>query len=316
MKLSTAATALSAVVGLSACTMTAAAADTPVPADAPPHIADVLTDDGRLIPNWSRDLTNSASCADVAGTPYMDNPVKEGFPPMLDADRDGISCESNGDDDAARAVAIDPWEGSGIPLQEGYVFPNCDTAYAGGNSYPFPVWFPFSAAVLDGDGDGMACETNGDDAASFTGVVHPVPLAGGEVLPGTGSPETPVESAPAEPTPAESAPTTPPTAAAPATAPTAAVTAAPAPVAPVPVASAPEAAAPAAQAPASAAPAAPAVPAAEASAPAAKGSQVETVPVGGADTGASSKGWTGAFAGGALAALAGAGMLLRRAMKR
>ena len=66
-----------------------------------------------------------------------------------------------------------------------------------------------------------------------------------------------------------------------------------------------EAAAPAAQAPAAAAPAA--------AAPA-TGSQVEEVPVGGADTGVSeSPNRTGLLAGGAIAALVGGGLLLRRA---
>ena len=78
-----------------------------------------------------------------------------------------------------------------------------------------------------------------------------------------------------------------------------------------------EAAPPAAAAPAAPAPATgtPAAEAPAAAAPAAEGSQVEQVPVGGADTGVSeSPNRTGLLAGGgALAALAGAGLLLRRA---
>ncbi|ALB04131.1 hypothetical protein KPaMU14_00400 [Kocuria palustris] len=103
----------------------------------------------------------------------------------------------------------------------------------------------------------MACETNGDDDAAFTGVIHEAPLV-------------------TEPV-------------------------APAPAPEMPTGEAPTAEAPAAQAPAAAA-------------SAAEGSQVEEVPVGGADTGVSeSPSRTGLLAGGAIAALVGGGLLLRRA---
>ncbi|WP_144790609.1 excalibur calcium-binding domain-containing protein [Kocuria palustris] len=289
MKKTTATTALAATIGLSAWTMTAAlavapteapaepapvtapaeaapapapAAEQPVAEQAPAPAAEAPAAEGAapeevVIPDWSRDLDNSVSCADAVGTPYMDNVLKPGLPPVLDADGDGIMCESNGDDDAARAVSLDPWEGAAPPLPAGYVYPNCDTAYDLGLAYAAPVSLPFFGAHLDPDGDGMACETNGDDDAAFTGVVHEAPLAV----------DTP----------------------------------APAPVAPG--AAAPADQAPAAQAPAAEAPAA------------AEKSQVEEVPVGGADTGASgSQGRTALFAGGgALAALVGAGLLARRA---
>lgn len=160
-------------------------------------------------------------------------------------------CESNGDDDAARIFSLDPWEGAAPPLALDYVYPNCDTAFAvSGRPYPFPVLMQFAGPHLDPDGDDIACETNGDDDAAFTGVIHEAPL-------GTE------------------------------------------PVAPAPAPAAAEA--PAAQAPAAAA-------------PAAEGAQVEQVPVGGADTGVSeSPNRTGLLAGGAVAALVGGGLLLRRA---
>lgn len=267
MKKTAAATVLAATIGLSAWTMTAALAVAPTeaPAEPAPVTAPEEAASGDLvIPDWSRDLDNSVSCADAVGTPYMDNVLKEGMPPILDADGDGIMCESNGDDDSARAVALDPWEGASAPIQPGYVFPNCDTAYSIGIRYPSPTTFQFLDSSLDPDGDGMACETNGDDDAAFTGVIHDVPLVTDPVAP---MPEAP---------------------------------------APAPAPGAPDSGTPAAEAPA---------PAAEAPVPA-EGSQVEEMPVGGAETGVSERqGRTALFAGGALAALAGAGVLARRATK-
>lgn len=283
MKKTTATTALTATIGLSAWTMTAAFAVAPAPApadpapvaapaEAPPEDVQAPLEDGIVaesgatapaaeeivIPDWARDLENNVSCADAVGTPYQDNVLKPGWPSILDADGDGIMCESNGDDDAARAPSLDPWEGAGPPLPAGYVYPNCDTAFAvSGRPYPFPMFMQFTGPHLDIDGDGMACETNGDDDAAFTGVIHEAPLV-----------TEPVAPAPAPETPTGEAPT---------------------------------AEAPAAQAPAAAA-------------SAAEGSQVEEVPVGGADTGVSeSPNRTGLLAGGAIAALVGGGLLLRRA---
>ncbi|MCT1602652.1 hypothetical protein M3E18_08145 [Kocuria sp. p3-SID1433] len=271
MKKTTATTALAATLGLSAWTMTAALAVAPAPAEAASEDVQAPLEDGLVdesgatapaaeeivIPDWARDLENNVSCADAVGTPYQDNVLKPGWPSILDADGDGIMCESNGDDDAARAISLDPWEGAAPPLALDYVYPNCDTAFAiSGRPYPFPMFMQFTGPHLDIDGDGMACETNGDDDAAFTGVIHEAPLV-------------------TEP------------------------------VAPAPAPSAAEA--PAAEAPAAAAPAA--------AAPAAEGAQVEEVPVGGADTGVSgSPNRTGLLAGGgALAALAGGGLLIRRA---
>ena len=279
MKKTTATTALAATIGLSAWTMTAAFAVAPAPAPADPAsvaapaeaapedvqapLEDGIVDESGatappaeeiVIPDWARDLENNVSCADAVGTPYQDNVLKPGWPSILDADGDGIMCESNGDDDAARAPSLDPWEGAGPPLPVGYVYPNCDTAFAvSGRPYPFPMFMQFTGPHLDIDGDGMACETNGDDDAAFTGVIHEAPLV-----------TEPVAPAPAPQTPTGEAPT--------------------------------------AQAPAAAA-------------SAAGGSQVEEVPVGGADTGVSeSPNRTGLLAGGAvLSALAGAGLLVRRA---
>lgn len=279
MKKTTATTALTATIGLSAWTMTAAFAVAPAPAPADPAsvaapaeaapedvqapLEDGIVDESGatappaeeiVIPDWARDLENNVSCADAVGTPYQDNVLKPGWPSILDADGDGIMCESNGDDDAARAPSLDPWEGAGPPLPVGYVYPNCDTAFAvSGRPYPFPMFMQFTGPHLDIDGDGMACETNGDDDAAFTGVIHEAPLV-----------TEPVAPAPAPQTPTGEAPT--------------------------------------AQAPAAAA-------------SAAGGSQVEEVPVGGADTGVSeSPNRTGLLAGGAvLSALAGAGLLVRRA---
>ena len=279
MKKTTATTALAATIGLSAWTMTAAFAVAPAPAPADPAsvaapaeaapedvqapLEDGIVDESGatapaaeeiVIPDWARDLENNVSCADAVGTPYQDNVLKPGWPSILDADGDGIMCESNGDDDAARAPSLDPWEGAGPPLPVGYVYPNCDTAFAvSGRPYPFPMFMQFTGPHLDIDGDGMACETNGDDDAAFTGVIHEAPLV-----------TEPVAPAPAPQTPTGEAPT--------------------------------------AQAPAAAA-------------SAAEGSQVEEVPVGGADTGVSeSPNRTGLLAGGAvLSALAGAGLLVRRA---
>ena len=277
MKKTTATTALAATIGLSAWTMTAAFAVAPAPAPADPAPEDVQAalEDGIVdesgatapaaeeivIPDWARDLENNVSCADAVGTPYQDNVLKPGWPSILDADGDGIMCESNGDDDAARAPSLDPWEGAGPPLPVGYVYPNCDTAFAvSGRPYPFPMFMQFTGPHLDIDGDGMACETNGDDDAAFTGVIHEAPLV-------------------TEPV-------------------------APAPAPEMPTGEAPTAEAPAAQAPAAAA-------------SAAEGSQVEEVPVGGADTGVSeSPSRTGLLAGGAIAALVGGGLLLRRARQR
>ncbi|MCM3330524.1 hypothetical protein [Kocuria palustris] len=278
MKKTTATTALAATLGLSAWTMTAALAVAPAPAPSDPApvaapaeaasedvqapLEDGLFDgseDGLfaesgatapaaeeiVIPDWARDLENNVSCADAVGTPYQDNVLKPGWPSILDADGDGIMCESNGDDDAARAISLDPWEGAAPPLALDYVYPNCDTAFAvSGRPYPFPMFMQFTGPHLDIDGDGMACETNGDDDAAFTGVIHEAPLVTEPVAP------------------------------------------APAPAA--------------AEAPAAEAPAA--------------GAQVEEVPVGGADTGVSeSPSRTGLLAGGAIAALVGGGLLLRRA---
>lgn len=279
MKKTTATTALTATIGLSAWTMTAAFAVAPAPAPADPAsvaapaeaapedvqapLEDGIVDESGatapaaeeiVIPDWARDLENNVSCADAVGTPYQDNVLKPGWPSILDADGDGIMCESNGDDDAARAPSLDPWEGAGPPLPVGYVYPNCDTAFAvSGRPYPFPMFMQFTGPHLDIDGDGMACETNGDDDAAFTGVIHEAPLV-----------TEPVAPAPAPETPTGEAPT--------------------------------------AEAPAAAA-------------SAAEGSQVEEVPVGGADTGVSeSPNRTGLLAGGAvLSALAGAGLLVRRA---
>lgn len=290
MKKTTATTALAATIGLSAWTMTAAVAVAPAPVEAPAETApadvsapleDGIVDESGatapvgeeiVIPDWARDLENNVSCADAVGTPYQDNVLKPGLPPILDADGDGIMCESNGDDDAARAPSLDPWEGAAPPLPAGYVYPNCDTAYDTGAAFPFPALGPYAAPHLDPDGDGVACESNGDDDAAFTGVIHEVPLVTEPVVP-----------APAP---------------------------APAAQAPAPAAEAPAAQAPAAQAPTAEAPAAPA-----AAVPAAEGSQVKEVPVGGADTGVSeSPNRTGLLAGGAvLSALAGAGLLVRRA---
>lgn len=274
MKKTTATTALAATIGLSAWTMTAAFAVAPAPAPADPAEAapedvqapleDGIVDESGatapaaeeiVIPDWARDLENNVSCADAVGTPYQDNVLKPGWPSILDADGDGIMCESNGDDDAARAPSLDPWEGAGPPLPVGYVYPNCDTAFAvSGRPYPFPMFMQFTGPHLDIDGDGMACETNGDDDAAFTGVIHEAPLV-----------TEPVAPAPAPETPTGEAPT--------------------------------------AQAPAAAA-------------SAAGGSQVEEVPVGGADTGVSeSPNRTGLLAGGAIAALVGGGLLLRRARR-
>lgn len=272
MKKTTATTALAATIGLSAWTMTAAFAVAPAPAPADPApvaepaeaapedvqapLEDGIVDESGatapaaeeiVIPDWARDLENNVSCADAVGTPYQDNVLKPGWPSILDADGDGIMCESNGDDDAARAPSLDPWEGAGPPLPVGYVYPNCDTAFAvSGRPYPFPMFMQFTGPHLDIDGDGMACETNGDDDAAFTGVIHEAPLVTEPVAP------------------------------------------APAPAA--------------AEAPAAEAPAA--------------GAQVEEVPVGGADTGVSeSPNRTGLLAGGAIAALVGGGLLLRRARR-
>lgn len=274
MKKTTATTALAATIGLSAWTMTAAFAVAPAPAPADPAEAapedvqapleDGIVDESGatapaaeeiVIPDWARDLENNVSCADAVGTPYQDNVLKPGWPSILDADGDGIMCESNGDDDAARAPSLDPWEGAGPPLPVGYVYPNCDTAFAvSGRPYPFPMFMQFTGPHLDIDGDGMACETNGDDDAAFTGVIHEAPLV-----------TEPVAPAPAPETPTGEAPT--------------------------------------AEAPAAAA-------------SAAEGSQVEEVPVGGADTGVSeSPNRTGLLAGGAIAALVGGGLLLRRARR-
>lgn len=260
MKKTTATTALAATIGLSAWTMTAAFAVAPAPADPAPEDVQAPLEDGIVdesgatapaaeeivIPDWARDLENNVSCADAVGTPYQDNVLKPGWPSILDADGDGIMCESNGDDDAARAISLDPWEGAAPPLALDYVYPNCDTAFAiSGRPYPFPMFMQFTGPHLDIDGDGMACETNGDDDAAFTGVIHEAPLVTEPVAP------------------------------------------APAPAA--------------AEAPAAEAPAA--------------GAQVEEVPVGGADTGVSeSPSRTGLLTGGgALAALAGGGLLIRRA---
>ncbi|KUG54617.1 hypothetical protein [Kocuria palustris] len=275
MKKTTATTALAATIGLSAWTMTAAFAVAPAPAPADPAEAapedvqapleDGIVDEsgatapaaeGIVIPDWARDLENNVSCADAVGTPYQDNVLKPGWPSILDADGDGIMCESNGDDDAARAPSLDPWEGAGPPLPVGYVYPNCDTAFAvSGRPYPFPMFMQFTGPHLDIDGDGMACETNGDDDAAFTGVIHEAPLVTEPVAPAP-APETPTGEAPAAEAPA-------------------------------------------------------------AAASAAEGSQVEEVPVGGADTGVSeSPNRTGLLAGGAIAALVGGGLLLRRARQR
>ncbi|WP_431790343.1 hypothetical protein [Kocuria palustris] len=279
MKKTTATTALAATIGLSAWTMTAAFAVAPAPAPADPApvaapaeaapgdvqapLEDGIVDESGatapaaeeiVIPDWARDLENNVSCADAVGTPYQDNVLKPGWPSILDADGDGIMCESNGDDDAARAPSLDPWEGAGPPLPVGYVYPNCDTAFAvSGRPYPFPMFMQFTGPHLDIDGDGMACETNGDDDAAFTGVIHEAPLVTEPVAPAP-APETPTGEAPAAEAPA-------------------------------------------------------------AAASAAEGSQVEEVPVGGADTGVSeSPNRTGLLAGGAvLSALAGAGLLVRRA---
>ena len=275
MKKTTATTALAATIGLSAWTMTAAFAVAPAPAPADPAEAapedvqapleDGIVDESGatapaaeeiVIPDWARDLENNVSCADAVGTPYQDNVLKPGWPSILDADGDGIMCESNGDDDAARAPSLDPWEGAGPPLPVGYVYPNCDTAFAvSGRPYPFPMFMQFTGPHLDIDGDGMACETNGDDDAAFTGVIHEAPLVTEPVAPAP-APETPTGEAPAAEAPA-------------------------------------------------------------AAASAAEGSQVEEVPVGGADTGVSeSPNRTGLLAGGAIAALVGGGLLLRRARQR
>lgn len=274
MKKTTATTALAATIGLSAWTMTAAFAVAPAPAPADPAEAapedvqapleDGIVDESGatapaaeeiVIPDWARDLENNVSCADAVGTPYQDNVLKPGWPSILDADGDGIMCESNGDDDAARAPSLDPWEGAGPPLPVGYVYPNCDTAFAvSGRPYPFPMFMQFTGPHLDIDGDGMACETNGDDDAAFTGVIHEAPLVTEPVAPAP-APETPTGEAPAAEAPA-------------------------------------------------------------AAASAAEGSQVEEVPVGGADTGVSeSPNRTGLLAGGAIAALVGGGLLLRRARR-
>ena len=274
MKKTTATTALAATIGLSAWTMTAAVAVAPAPVEASAETApadvsapleDGIVDESGatapvgeeiVIPDWARDLENNVSCADAVGTPYQDNVLKPGLPPILDADGDGIMCESNGDDDAARAPSLDPWEGAAPPLPAGYVYPNCDTAFAvSGRPYPFPMFMQFTGPHLDIDGDGMACETNGDDDAAFTGVIHEAPLVTEPVAPAP-APETPTGEAPAAEAPA-------------------------------------------------------------AAASAAEGSQVEEVPVGGADTGVSeSPNRTGLLAGGAIAALVGGGLLLRRARQR
>ena len=313
MKKTTATTALAATVGLSAWTMAAALAVAPAPAEAPSGPALEVTpgpsvdgigqgDDGAgpggdgERPVWADEFDKLDSCADVVGTRYVDVVLPYGFPSFLDVDGDGVMCESNGDDD--RTDRPDLWENGVPPYPVGYVFPNCDTAYHYGPPYPFPVEGPFSGSHLDPDGDGVACESNGDDDAAFTGVIETIPL---------------VTHAPA-PAPAP----VPAPAPAPAPAPTGQVAsaeapAAEAPAAPAPAAQAPAAAAPAAQTPAAEAPAA-AHPAA-AGAPAAEGSQVKQVPVGGADTGVpESQNRAGLLVGGgALTALAGLGLLIRRA---
>ena len=227
MKKTTATTALAATIGLSAWPMTAAVAVAPAPVEASAETApadvsapleDGIVDESGatapvgeeiVIPDWARDLENNVSCADAVGTPYQDNVLKPGLPPILDADGDGIMCESNGDDDAARAPSLDPWEGAGPPLPAGYVYPNCDTAFAiSGRPYPFPMFMQFTGPHLDIDGDGMACETNGDDDAAFTGVIHEAPLVTEPVAPAP-APETPTGEAPTAEAPAAEAPAAP-----------------------------------------------------------------------------------------------------------
>lgn len=233
----TATSALAALVGLSAWSMTAAVAVTPAPiADETPGSAVSVT------------AGPYAGCGvarlDGASDFGADTP---GFAPHLDVDGDGIACESSGDDEG---YLLQP-DGSVLRLSElppssivvgpdSVVYDTCADARAAG-ALPLLHLEPGYGFYLDRNLNGVACEDAADE------------------VPGAG---VPAPSAPAQPSPA-----------------------APTPEAPQ-VDEAP---------------------------------QIEEVPVGGADTGAAqSSDRTSLLVGGsvlALVGLAGAGLLLRRGIK-
>ncbi|GGG58302.1 hypothetical protein GCM10011374_21420 [Kocuria dechangensis] len=79
------------------------------------------------------------------------------FDPTLDGDGDGYGCDNS--DFPLAPVLTAP--GSVVTDTTANSFPNCDTAAAYG-AYDIPVGDPRYAAHLDGDSDGIACETGGD----------------------------------------------------------------------------------------------------------------------------------------------------------
>lgn len=181
MKKLTAPSALAALVGLSAWSMTAAVAVTPsitpaAPAEeAPPSEASAVTG-----PYAGCGVARLDGSSDFG-------PEDPGFGPHLDVDGDGIACESNGEDEGyllqpdGTVVRLSDLPGSSIVVgPDSVVYDTCADARAAG-ALPLLHLEPGYSFALDRNTNGVACEDAADEYPFYSepgdGAEGPVPPA-------------------------------------------------------------------------------------------------------------------------------------------